>query len=166
MLVRLFTCCGDTRMVAADPDVTPLCGTCRGLMTWKQTREYFPGNHGWSTGMHAPAIDFNQTRERIAPIGEHGVPVNSLHDIRRIERESEKRARDGEGEQYVFRKYAQDANHLHDHTLGESPARRPDPKWFARQRQLSPAESRAISEAAAESTGMGPGAHEDLASAL
>lgn len=134
-LLRIYRCeaCNETR-TSIDSSAIPLCPGCRGPMAWKQTRDYHPENHGWATGMKAPAIDFNQTAGRVAPIGD-GVPINSLHDIRRIERESEQRARNGEGEQYVFRKYQQDRGNLYTHTLGEAPQAAPSQDWLRKHAQ-------------------------------
>lgn len=148
-LLRTYECqiC-EARRSRLDTGI-PIC--CKQPMKWKQTREYHPENRGWDTGMRAPAIDFNQTKGRIAPI-DSGIEVNSLHDIRRIERESEKMARDGVGQQYVFRKYAQDAANAYENTLGPDPAVRPTKPF---QKQVGPVDPE-----------MGPGAREDLASPL
>jgi hypothetical protein len=57
------------------------------------------------------------------------VVVDSLTKLRRIERESEQQARNGEGQPMVWRRYAQDASNRDVPTLGplEGPAARPDP---------------------------------------
>lgn len=157
-LYRIYECCGVRRAVHGD--TVPLCGTCRGPMRWKQTREWNEGAHMPQFG-RAPAIDFNQTRERVVPIGEHGIRVDSLADIRRIERESEKRARDGVGEQYVFRKYAQDHSNLYEHTLGKDPSVQPSKDWL-RTHQIG-----ALREDDAHATAtLGPSTIEEKTSAL
>lgn len=140
----------------------PLCGSCRGPMKWQQTREYVSAAHVPRFG-DAPAIDFNQTKGRMAPIGERGVEVNSLHDIRRIERESEQQVRDGvPGAQlHIFRKYAQDKSNFDVHTLGPDPSQQPSQDWLRKHG----AEIGAIAEHAVPS-GMGPGMTEDNASYL
>ncbi len=129
--------CPECRTSAStlDSDRIPACGTCRGAMRWQQTRIYHAENHGWSTGMKAPAIDFNQTREMIAPIGPGGVRVESLRDIRRIERESEKMAADGVpgAERVIFRKYSQDPGNLHTHTMGAAPDAAPSKEFLRKQ---------------------------------
>jgi hypothetical protein len=101
----------------------------------------------------APAIDFNQTRGRIAPIGD-GIAVNSLHDIRRIERESEQRARNGEGQPLVFRKYAQDRGNLHTSTLGENPSHKPRLTDSRGRQKIS---IRPVDESTANADVLGPG---------
>jgi hypothetical protein len=87
--------------------VRPLC--CGVEMRWRRMRSYSPANEDWATGMRAPALDFNQTRGRLAPVGDHGIPINSLHDIRRLERESAKQEADGAGQALRFVKYSMDA---------------------------------------------------------
>jgi DNA-directed RNA polymerase subunit RPC12/RpoP len=159
---RIYVCedC-DRHASTIDSKKAPLCPVCRGLMTWKQTREHKPENHGWSTGMRAPAIDFNQTQGRVAPIG-GGIEVNSLRDIRRIERESEQAVRDGVpgAERVIFRKYSQDRSNLHTHTMGEAPEARPSKEFLRKQK------GSIGSNPGAEELGMGPGAQEELASYL
>ena len=50
------------------------------------------------------------------------VHVGSLADIRRIERETEIAARNGEGQAMRWRDYSQDASNGHVNTFGDSPA--------------------------------------------
>ena len=45
------------------------------------------------------------------------IEVNSLHDLRRVERESEQRARNGEGRPLAWRDYHQDRSNGDVHTL-------------------------------------------------
>ncbi len=162
-LLRVYQCCGQFRSTL-DSDAVPVCGQCRGPMKWKQTRDYVAAAHVAQFGK-APALDYNQTRGRVAPIGARGVEVNSLNDIRRIERESEKMARDGVGEQYVFRKYQQDAGNLYTHTLGEAPDAAPSQEWLKKHAQLGDV-PQPISDAEAEQAEFGPGMSADQPSAF
>lgn len=57
------------------------------------------------------------------------VTVSSLRDIRRLEKESEQRARDGEGRAMVWRSYSQGDSNWDKHTLGEDPSMKPA-KYF------------------------------------
>jgi hypothetical protein len=162
IVLRSYSCTEcQTSRVTQDSMLVPLCGQCRGPMKFRQARWTNPNNHSY-TGMRAPAIDFNQTAGRIAPIGD-GIEINSLHDIRRIERESEKMARDGVGEQLIFRKYAQDRGNLHTHTMGPSPATAPSQEWLRKHGHTLQA---VPGDQANHDTEMGPGAREELASAL
>jgi len=58
------------------------------------------------------------------------VTVSSLHDIRRLERESEQAERNGEGRKMCWRDYSQDGSNWDKHTLGEDPSLRP-PKTYS-----------------------------------
>lgn len=48
------------------------------------------------------------------------VEVNSLRDLRRVERESEQAARNGEGQPMVWRRWAQDTSNTDQPTLSKS----------------------------------------------
>lgn len=50
------------------------------------------------------------------------VEIDSLHKVRQIERDSEVAARNGEGQQMVFRNFAQSRGNRLDGTLGSVPA--------------------------------------------
>ncbi len=165
-LIRIYRCapCDRTATVGFEQRPIPLCPSCRGPMKWLQTRDYVSAAHVPRFG-DAPALDYNQTRERIAPIGPNGTPVNSLRDMRRIERESEQAVKDGvPGAQlHVFRKYSQDHSNEYTHTLGESPQQGPSKEWMRKNGH----KIGAIAESGVEAIeGMGPGAREDLASHL
>ncbi len=158
-LVRIYRCkdCDETRMMGFEMHV-PICPGCRGPMKWSQTRDYVSAAHVEQFGQ-APALDYNQTKGRIAPIG-NGVEINSLHDIRRIEREAEKRYRDGVGEPLVFRKYSQDNGNLHTNTLGDAPQQGPSAEWMKKNGH----KIGSIREG--DIPGMGPSMTEDNASYL
>lgn len=86
------------------------------------------------------------------------VLVESLAQMRKIERESEVHARNGEGQQMVWRKYSQDRSNNQVNTLGKDPQEAPNK---ASQRKFS--QQRSASE---PSVVFGPGVSEANASAL
>jgi hypothetical protein len=59
------------------------------------------------------------------------VTVDSLSKLRKIERESEQQARNGEGQPLVWRRYAQDRSNVHTHSLapGWTGGEQPDPAF-------------------------------------
>lgn len=161
MLIRIYRCkdCDQTRTTGLEM-TQPLCPSCRGPMTWLQTRDYVSAAHVPQFGK-APALDYNQTKGRVAPIGD-GIEVNSLRDMRRIERESEQQVRDGvPGAQlHVFRKYSQDRSNTDVHTLGPDPSQAPSKDWLRKHG------SQIGSISPDDLPGMGPGMTEDNASHL
>lgn len=54
--------------------------------------------------------------------GTEVVCIDSLHKLRSVERESEVRARNGEGQPLIWRDYAQDQSNKDVHTLGTDPS--------------------------------------------
>lgn len=84
------------------------------------------------------------------------VRVSTLNDIRRIERESEARARNGEGEALRWRDYSQDRSNADVHTFGAAPDAAPSE---AAKRRFAKTVSAVEPEAA-----LGPGVTEDSAS--
>lgn len=64
-----------------------------------------------------------------SPTGFRDETIASLADIRRLERESEQRERNGEGRRMVWRDYSQDHTNRDVHTLGPDPSIRP-PKHY------------------------------------
>lgn len=66
-----------------------------------------------------------QVEDSRFPGGVQEVTVGSLSDIRRLERESEQRERDGFGRRTIWRDYAQDRSNIDVHTLGTDPSLRP-----------------------------------------
>jgi hypothetical protein len=66
-----------------------------------------------------------QVEDPSSPSGYREVTVGSLHDIRRLERESEQAERNGEGRKMVWRDYSQDHSNQFIHTLGEDPSLKP-----------------------------------------
>ena len=53
------------------------------------------------------------------------VEIDSLHKLRQVERESEQAARNGEGQQMVFRAFNNDGSNRDKGTLGDAPNQRP-----------------------------------------
>lgn len=53
------------------------------------------------------------------------VEIDSLHKLRKLERESEQQARNGEGQPLRFRAYSQNRSNMQDNTFGPDPASRP-----------------------------------------
>lgn len=69
----------------------------------------------------------------LQPDGSHKtVTVSTLNDIRRIERETERQQRNGEGQAMVWRDYSQDRNNTHVHTLGTDPSEAPSAAALAK----------------------------------
>ena len=59
------------------------------------------------------------------PIGPGGTTVSTLREVRQLEKWSEQNARNGEGEQYVARAWAQNPSNLDAPTLKGPPEQRP-----------------------------------------
>lgn len=85
--------------------------------------------------------------------------IGSLHQMRQIERESEQRQKDGEGQQMVWRDYSQDRNHTDRHAFAEDPSEAPDPAFVRRARP------RAV-EATVADAAYGPGVSDSNTSPL
>lgn len=135
---------------------------------WRQLREHKPEQHGWSTGMKSAAIGFRHTSPWEVPVqGADGqqLRLESLRDVRRLEKESEKMAADGVGQEMRFRAFNNDTENggMLTNSFGTPPQRAP--KLFdERGRQKISFE--AVDGEAADADEMGPGAQESLASAL
>jgi hypothetical protein len=65
-----------------------------------------------------------------SPTGFRDETIGSLADIRRLERESEIRERNGEGRRMIWRDYSQDPSNRDKHTIAEDPSLTPS-KTFA-----------------------------------
>lgn len=167
-LVQIYTCglCERSRRV---PHGAPAPTCCASRMRWRQTREYKPEEHGWDTGMRSAAVGFRHTNPWMVPLGDSGpMPVESLRQVRHIERESEKMAADGvEGAQELrFRAFANDTEGggLQRNTFGEPPHQRKPQLYDKQGRQrisIAP-----VDADTADADQMGPGADASLASAL
>lgn len=92
----------------------PICHECSEPMNW------VPGIGAMDVGggptFHA--FDCYDGRNNL-------VRVDSLHKLREVERESEKMARDGEGQQITWRMFSNDNSNRHVNTHGPDPAERP-----------------------------------------
>jgi hypothetical protein len=88
------------------------------------------------------------------------VLVESLSQMRKIERESEQAERNGEGQKMVWRKYSQDHSNVHESTLGTAPTEAPSE---AAQRRFGPTLKKSSD---APEVSFGPGVSESNASAL
>ena len=60
-----------------------------------------------------------------SPTGYRDVTISSLADIRRLERDSERAERNGEGRRMLWRDYSQDRSNWDQHTLGPDPSLKP-----------------------------------------
>lgn len=109
---------------------------------------------------HAPAIDFHNTSPIEVPIGPNGMRFESLHDIREFERQSEQLAAEGIGQPYVIRGYSQNKSNMSVNTLGTMEEAPPPSFTDAKGRPRFRIERGDVDES------FGPGAQEDLASAL
>lgn len=65
-----------------------------------------------------------------SPSGWRDVTVSSLADIRRLEKESEQRARNGEGQVLRWRDYSQDRSNRDVHTIAPDPSLRPSKRFL------------------------------------
>jgi len=90
------------------------------------------------------------------------VHIDSLHTLRRVEREAEQAYRNGEGQPMVFRRWAQDPSNRDQPTLSKSYYGGDAPDPVAKHRFGS---TRASSTEAPD-RGFGPGVNESNASAL
>lgn len=66
-----------------------------------------------------------QVEDPKSPTGWRDITIGSLADIRREERESEARARNGEGQQLIWRDYSQSASNRDKHTMMDDPSLKP-----------------------------------------
>lgn len=167
LLVRVYQCpvC-ERRCTMHEDQPPPLC--CASKMQWKQTREYKPELHGWDTGMRSAAIGFRHTSPWVVPVEGNGpdgqTEVSSLREIRRMEKESEKKAADGLGQEMRFRAFNQDCQNggMLENSFGPPPQRAPE-LFDAKGRQKI---SFDVVDGDTAVDDMGPGAREELASAL
>lgn len=141
---------------------------------WRQLRDHKPEEHGWSTGMRSAAIGFRNTNPWVVPIEGNGPngqrEVSSLREIRHIEKESEKMAADGVGQELRFRAFNNDVKGggrsgggMMTNSFGPPPQRAPK-LYDERGRQKISFE--AVDGETCDADEMGPGATEALASAL
>ena len=97
------------------------------------------------------------------------VEVDSLHTLRRIERESEQLARNGEGQHMTFRAYANDSTNLDVNTHGDRASEKPTAagkRKFGLQGGAKPLVPDLSSESGEPDRPYGPGVNDTNASAL
>lgn len=95
------------------------------------------------------------------------VEIDSLHTLRKVERESEQLARNGEGQQIRFRAFEQGHSNMAVNTFGEGPQEKPDPAYkekFGLRGGAKPVE--APSDGSDPSYEYGPGVSDANTSAL
>ncbi len=85
--------------------------------------------------------------------------IDSLSKLRQVERESEQRSRNGEGQPLVWRDYAQDQSNHDVHTLGADPGKQAFDELQARRKASRQAPVKEVF-AEGDAPSMGPGAHE------
>lgn len=110
------------------PDLNPRCpqhlwplgGV---LMDWLPAARFSGFSDAESRGGRSDFTKFTlPVEDPGSPTGYRDVTIGSLSDIRRLERESEQRERNGEGRRMVWRDYSQDASNAHTHTLMADPS--------------------------------------------
>lgn len=92
----------------------PLCHACGEPMAWHPAI----GAMDVGGGPTFHAFDTYDGRNNL-------VRVDSLHKLRDVERESEKMARDGVGQQVTWRMFSNDRSNRHVNTHGPDPSERP-----------------------------------------
>lgn len=166
-LLRIFTCQVCALVIRKPfeegPEPPLHCGQ---PAKWRQTRDHHPELHGKSTGMRSAAIGFRHTNPWEIPVQDANgqqLRLESLRDVRKLEAESAKMAADGVGQELRFRAFNNDTENggMLENSFGEPPQRKP--RLFDKHgRQKISFE--AIDGEPVEV--MGPGASEELASAL
>lgn len=168
-LVRTYSCVVCAHVVTTAFESVPL--HCAKPMKWRQTRDYKPEEHGWSTGMKSAAIGFRHTSPWMVPLadgsvpGQVEIPVESLRQVRHLENESAKRAADGLGQEIRFRAFNQNVKGggMLENSFGPAPIR--TPKLFDDEGRPKITLD-AVDGETVDLLDMGPGAREELASAL
>lgn len=101
----------------------PLGGT---LMQWIPQAKFSGFSDGSSSGgRHDGTKVTIPVEDPGSPTGFRDETISSLSDIRRLERESEQRERNGEGRRMVWRDFSQDTSNQDQHTLGVDPSLTP-----------------------------------------
>jgi hypothetical protein len=163
-LLQYYRCASNTCLPLAMPHGATVPHCKHGRMQWYRTCDHKPEEHGWSTGMRAPAIDFAPSRDRELPIAladGSQMKMESLHQLRLLEKESQLKAASGDGQELRFRNYSMERGNKHVNTFGEPPQRAPKLTRNGKQR----ISVKALPELDVDAS-MGPGTDEALASAL
>lgn len=127
----------------------PACGTPMEALP-PRVRMDFDATHGETVEIQQPDGSFRR------------VTLTSLSEIRRLERESEQRERDGEGQRMVWRDYSQDRSNADQHTLAAEAPERPVLSDAAKRR-FGPSIRRSMEAPQVE---LGDGVDESMMSAL
>ena len=107
-----------------------LCETCGHYGEYWATRATAPSHCGqtmvWAPSRSA-AVDAKESfHETFVESGGRRFKVDSLHAMRKIERETEQLSRNGEGQPLVWRDYSQTRSNFDQHTLAKNPLRSMD----------------------------------------
>lgn len=123
MALHDYACpsCGQSRIDYYVPitqramTAAPLCLVCQTPTNW------IPQVGRIDAGSGAGFLAFDT--QVLQPDGSHAsVHINSLADLRRVERETEQRQRNGEGQAMIWRDYSNDRSNRDVHTMGKDPA--------------------------------------------
>lgn len=154
--------CSQCRTVQCDVNIpiaigatagAPVCATCQQPMDWiPQTRAM---DVGGVKGAAFKAFDTYDGKNQ-------KVRISNMRDLRRVEKESEQQARNGEGQPIVFRRWHQNDSNKDVHTLAPTFTGGEQPTEAAKRRF-----GKTLQKAAtAPDTGYGPGVTDANASAL
>lgn len=104
----------DMQIGARQADVRCACGARLEWIPQIGRMDFGPSG---GTGFKSFSIQDRDERGRVITR-----EIDSLHALRKVERESEQRARNGEGQPLVWRDYAQERSNRDRHTLAKDPA--------------------------------------------
>ena len=93
----------------------PTCQACYSTMEWIPAARFDAKSDG-DASLHGE----QGFRKFSLDVDGRSVEIDSLHTLRRIERESEQRFRNGEGEPIRVRGYSQDHSNMLQNTFGEA----------------------------------------------
>lgn len=130
--------CGAVRIDVAIPIAigatagAPDCPDCEfpAPMAWIPAARFSGFNDSGDMGASSFAKFTTQVEDPGSPTGYRDITIGSLSDIRREERESEQRARNGEGQQLIWRDYSQSASNRDKHTMMDDPSLKA-PKFYS-----------------------------------
>lgn len=98
----------------------PQCFECDTLMVWTPTR-FRTDLRTDGEGASGHTFQKFVCRDGLNNL----IEIDSLHTLRKVERESEKMAADGIGQPIRFRGFAQDHSNMNDNTFGAPPSEQP-----------------------------------------
>lgn len=107
-----------------------LCERCGHYAEYWATRATAPTHCGqtmtWAPS-RAPAVDAKEPFHQFeVDVNGQRTRIGSLHDIRKVERQAEQQARNGEGQPMVWRDYSNDRSNFDRHTLAQHMTRSMD----------------------------------------